>query len=85
MFVSASLLLDYRAQRPPGSVRPLTSVRRGLSVIGWNDERGLGRDRAVAGGGDAGRGNAAGGELGVVAFELGWGEVAEGGVPAAVD
>jgi len=85
MFVSASLLLDYRAQRPAGSVRPLTTVRRGLSVIVWNDERGLGRERAVDGDRGAGGEDAIGGELGVVAFELGWGEVAEGGVPAAVD
>jgi hypothetical protein len=31
MFVSASLLRDYRSERPPVAVRPLTAVRRGLS------------------------------------------------------
>jgi hypothetical protein len=36
MFVSASLVFDYRSERPPVAVRPLTAVRRGLSGIGWN-------------------------------------------------
>ena len=82
MFVSASLLLDYRAERLGGSVRPLTAVRCGLSEIGWKVEGDLGRGRAVAGDGDAGRWGARCRVLSVVALVLGWGEVAEGGVPA---
>ena len=30
MFVSASLLLDYRAERPPGEVRPLEELEADL-------------------------------------------------------
>ena len=47
MFVSASLFVDYRSERPRVAVRPLTAVRRGLSGIGWSDEGVLGRDRGV--------------------------------------
>src|ERR1700759_4252855 len=43
MFVSASLLLGYRAERAGCSVRPLTAVRHGLSEIGWKFEGDLGR------------------------------------------
>src|ERR1700746_2997009 len=49
MFVSASLFLDYRSERPPAAVGPLTAVRRGLSGTGWKDEGDIGRHRAVAG------------------------------------
>src|ERR1700687_4862877 len=48
MFVSASLLVDYRSERPSVAVRPLTAVRRGLSGTGWNSDGVLGRDRAGA-------------------------------------
>ena len=47
MFVSASFLCDYRAERPPVAVRPLISACRGLSGIGWNEDAVVGRDRVV--------------------------------------
>jgi hypothetical protein len=47
MFVSVSLFLDYRSERPRVAVGRLTAFRRGLSGIGWSHEGVLGSYRAV--------------------------------------
>jgi hypothetical protein len=81
--LSASLLRDYRAERPGAERSSLDRVGGGLSRSGWDGQGVVGGDQVAGSEVDGGVRDATGRELGVVAFEVGWGEVAEGGVPAA--
>ncbi len=83
MFVLARPLHDYRAESPGAERSSLDRVSGGLSGSGWDGQGVVGSRQIVGSEVDAGGGDATRCELGVVTFAVGWGEVAEGGVPAA--